>query len=646
MAMNFFEHQDHARRRTGRLVVYFAMAVICIVLVLYATGIVLLNWAQQSASNSSQNQYQSQVQTEIVYWNWEVFFGVVCLSGLIIGGGSLFRIHQLSGGGNVVAESLGGTLLDPGTVRGDERKLLNVVEEMAIASGVPVPPVYLIDDDSINAFAAGFKSTDAVIGVTRGCMQKLDREQLQGVIAHEFSHIFNGDMRLNIRLIGVIYGLLVMGLIGLYVLRAMAITGGGRRSSGGKKDNSAAFIMIFAAVMMLLGFVGTFFGRLIQASVSRQREFLADASAVQYTRNPNGIAGALRAIGGMPVKNDMGPRAGEYNHMFFAQAMNSVFASHPPVQERVARIEQVPVESVEAPTHSTGASAPSSAAVSGFAGSVSTAQLHHAVDSIGTVNAGAVANATGVLKSLPADLVDAAHATWSARLIVLGILLDPTAKGRLQQLNRLESKLDSKHHEALNVLESSTRTLHPVQKLPLIDLCIPALAQLSKPQYDEFMQVVQDVIKADGQITLLEWTVYTVLEKHLGERFDAASRKHPGTKSIRALRNEAVQVLATVAYLGQDEVSDVQSAYADGLSVLRLDERLPDAARCTLRTLRQSLHRLAALRYADRQKLLKAISACIDHDGHTTIEEAQLLRGIADSIDCPMPPILPEPAAA
>ena len=646
MAMNFFEHQDQARRRTGRLVAYFAMAVLCIVVVLYLTGIILLNWAQQSSASPSQGQYQTQVQPDIVYWNWEVLLGVIGLSGLIIGGGSLFRIHQLSSGGNVVAESLGGTLLDPGSAKGDERKLLNVVEEMAIASGVPVPPVYIIDDDSINAFAAGFKPTDAVIGVTRGCMQKLDRDQLQGVIAHEFSHIFNGDMRLNIRLIGVIYGLLVMGLVGLYVLRITAISGAGRRSSGGKKDGGAAFIMIFAAVMMLLGFVGTFFGRLIQASVSRQREFLADASAVQFTRNPNGIAGALRAIGGMEVKNEMGPRAGEYNHMFFAQAMNSVFASHPPVQERVARIEQVPVDSVGPASETSGQTASATAGVSGFAGGVPTAQLHQAVDSIGSVDAQAVSRASQVIKSLPASLVDAAHATWSARLLVLGILLDPAGPERDRQLKQIQTSLDEGHHEQLKILQDGVKVLHPFQKLPLLDLCIPSLSRLSKQQYDEFMKIVQDVIKSDGQISLLEWTVYTVLEKHLGERFEPASKKHPGTRSIKSLSTEANQVLATAAYLGQDEPDEVRSAHAAGLSVLGIEGRLPEAGECTLRTLRRVLMKLNTLRYADRQKLLKAVSACIDHDGQTTIEEAQMLRGIADSIDCPMPPIMPEPAAA
>ena len=297
MAMNFFEHQDQARRRTGRLVTYFALAVLCIVAALYATGMLLLNWAQQSVTDSSQA--QAQVQPEIIYWNWEICLGVVCLSGLIIGGGSLYRIHQLSGGGSVVAESLGGTLLDPGTVRGDERKLLNIVEEMAIASGVPVPPVYVIEDDSINAFAAG-SATDAVIGVTRAAWRNSTASSCRASSPMS-SVTFNGDMRLNIRLIGVIYGLLVMGLIGLYVLRFAVYSGGMRRSSGNKKDNGVIVVIVIAAVMMLLGFVGTFFGRLIQLGVASAFSPMRLGSS---TREIPTALPVLAAIGGLSVEQN------------------------------------------------------------------------------------------------------------------------------------------------------------------------------------------------------------------------------------------------------------------------------------------------------------------------------------------------------
>jgi len=217
----------------------------------------------------------------------------------VIGLGTAYKISSLRGGGPAVAEQLGGRLLHPNTDDADERRVLNVVSEMSIASGVPCPPVYMMaDETSINAFAAGNSPEDAAIGVTRGCVQKLNRDELQGVMAHEFSHILNGDMRLNLRLMGLIHGILVLGILGTVLLRSGAYgglaAGGGRRDSG---RGGAAVIILIGGAVMVIGFVGTFFGNLIKASVSRQREYLADASAVQFTRNPQGIGNALRRIG-------------------------------------------------------------------------------------------------------------------------------------------------------------------------------------------------------------------------------------------------------------------------------------------------------------------------------------------------------------
>ena len=235
---------------------------------------------------------------------------------VIVGGGSLNKMVQLRGGGQTVAEELGGRLLTAGTADPVERRLLNVVEEMAIASGTPTPPVYLMDrEDGINAFAAGFSPTDAVIGVTKGTATQLDRDELQGVIAHEFSHILNGDMRLNIRLMGLLHGILIIGMLGYFLLRLSFYTGGGRRSRSGKE---AIPIMAIGAGLAVIGFAGTFFGNLIKAAVSRQREFLADASAVQFTRQPDGLAGALKKIGGFSAGSSIeNPNAPEASHMFF-----------------------------------------------------------------------------------------------------------------------------------------------------------------------------------------------------------------------------------------------------------------------------------------------------------------------------------------
>ena len=251
--------------------------------------------------------------------------------------GSLYKMAQLAGGGTVVAERLGGRRVYPNTTDPVERRLLNVVEEMALASGVPVPPVFLLSEEQgINAFAAGYSPSDAVVGVTRGCAQQLTRDQLQGVVAHEFSHILNGDMRLNMRLIGVLHGILLMGLVGRELLRLVGHSGGGRS----RRNDGAAPLLLIGLAFMVIGFLGLFIGNLIKAAASRQREFLADASAVQFTRNPEGIAGALKRIGAAVFGSKLAsPRAAEASHMYFAEGISTLFASHPPLHERISRID-------------------------------------------------------------------------------------------------------------------------------------------------------------------------------------------------------------------------------------------------------------------------------------------------------------------
>ena len=261
---------------------------------------------------------------------------------VLVGGGSLYKIAQLRGGGRVVAEQLGGRLLHPDTTDPHERVLLNVVEEIALASGTPTPPVYLLEEEEgINAFAAGFTPDDAVIGVTRGTLHQLQRAELQGVIAHEFSHILNGDMQLNIRLMGVLHGILLIGILGYFVFRSAMFSSMGRRSDRG---NAGIALLALGGGLIVIGSLGTFFGKWIKASVSRQREFLADASAVQFTRDPDGIAGALKRIGGFVSGSAVAsPNAPEASHLFFGQALSgglqSIFATHPPLAERIRRLD-------------------------------------------------------------------------------------------------------------------------------------------------------------------------------------------------------------------------------------------------------------------------------------------------------------------
>ncbi len=330
--MNFFESQDRVRKHTALLVVLFVLAVITLIVMTNLLVMIVFGFI-----NSEQLRDGG---TFLRQMDWRTFAAVSAGVGVVVLAGSLYKILALSGGGKVVAESLGGQLIPQDTRDPNQRKLLNVVQEMAIASGTPAPPVYLLaNEPGINAFAAGFSPRDAVIGVTQGAIDHLSRDQLQGVIAHEFSHIFNGDMRLNLRLMGVLNGILILGILGYYLLYSASFSRG-RRSN----DQGAAAMLALAIGLIVIGFAGTFFGGLIKAAVSRQREFLADASAVQFTRNPNGIAGALKRIGGLESGSKVeNPGAPEVSHAFFAQGvsgfMQGLSATHPPLAERILRID-------------------------------------------------------------------------------------------------------------------------------------------------------------------------------------------------------------------------------------------------------------------------------------------------------------------
>jgi Zn-dependent protease with chaperone function len=335
-AMNFFQAQDNARRKSGRLVFFYIAAVVAIIVTIYCVIVFGLRFVEHDGDGP---------ETHVMpLWQPDVFLGTAITTIIIIGLGSLFKTLSLRSGGGVVARSVGGLLVPPNTSDPQRRRLINVVEEMAIAAGVRMPGVYVLPEAGINAFAAGYSPDDAAIAVTQGALDALTRDELQGVVAHEFSHILNGDMRLNIRLIGLLFGILLLTFVGRVVMR-LGFSSGGRRSSSSKdKGGSAIAFALLGLAIIIIGYIGVFFGRLIQAAVSRQREFLADASAVQFTRNPGGIAGALRKIGAAAAGSRIGnPHATETSHMYFANALRSSFggllATHPPLAERIKAID-------------------------------------------------------------------------------------------------------------------------------------------------------------------------------------------------------------------------------------------------------------------------------------------------------------------
>jgi len=646
MSTNFFENQDAARRNTKHLVLLFCLAVIAIAGMLYLLA-VLLTGVEQPDPNTGQ------MAISPLWWQPDLAAGVAIATLVVVGGGSLFKIAQLRSGGSVVAEALGGALIPPGTRDTDERKLLNIVEEMAIASGMPTPPVYLLrDEEGINAFAAGFAPDDAVIGVTRGCVQQLSRDELQGVIAHEFSHILSGDMGLNIRLMGVIHGILIIGIIGYFLLRSSLFAGSGRRSSN--RDNSGIPIIAAGVGLMVIGFLGTFFGNLIKASVSRQREFFADASAVQFTRNPAGIAGALKEIGGFESGSILAsPNAPSASHLFFSQGLRGglqmLFATHPPLEERIRRLDPLfkggdqPEQARTTPAAAIG--------TAGFAAEGSapersathdTSAGHSAIEQVGQPTAEHIAYAAALVAGLPPAVVDAARDPYGARAVIYALLIDRDDEPRHRQLDQLarfgEAGIDSETRRLLPEIES----LEARYRLPLIDIALPSLCALSPDQYQAFKINLRALVVADEKIELFEWVLQRMVFTHLRPHFERVKPPRARKISARKLSEPCAVVLSILAHASSPSEASVHTAFESGASQLPgIDTALLPRDRAGLRELDRALEQLAEAKPSIREQLLKACAACVVADREITQSEGELVRAIADGIGCPMPPLLP-----
>lgn len=637
--MNFFEQQDRARRNSGRLLILMVLAVLSLItLTSLALGVV---WQLFGQSHSSLWLASDGAIGLLPSWR---LVGVVSLAVIaVVLLGSVYKSLQLSRGGQAVAERLGGRLINLAPQSLEEQRLLNVVEEMALASGTPVPPVYVLDDAGINAFAAGLTPQDAVIGITRGAISLLSREELQGVIAHEFSHIFHGDMRLNTRLVAVLHGILLLGLIGGFLLR-----GSSRASSRSSRNNSAAAIIAVGGTLWLLGYAGTFFGSLIKAAVSRQREFLADASAVQFTRNPQGIAGALQKIGGNLYGSQLrAGHAAEFSHMYFAagisRALDGMLATHPPLEERIRRVTpewdgRYPDVSILSllPTNATADQRAVAQgwdqALTGFSAASATA----AIASIGEPRAAHLQQAHKVLDELHPALRQAAHHGSGAQALLYGLLLAPTAPLRDQQLKMLKPLLSAELMEHVQALEQPLRQLPGNQRLTLLDLAMPALKQLGAEQAAGLCAVMARLIRADGQVELLEWTLLRIVERNL-----APSRRLSGHFHLLEVLDDAQVLLSFLAHAGNVPPDQAQAALAKAAGELPYNAlNLLPAAQCDLKALEAALKRLNQLQPLQKPRLLKAMARCIEHDGRIEVAEAELLRAVADLLDCPMPPLL------
>ena len=633
--MDFFQSQDVARVNTKRLVFFFALAIISLIVITNLLAMFLFGFLNTGEQNLS-------IQVVAENFDWQIFFTIGAAVITIVLAGSAYKTMALSGGGDTVAESLGGHRIDQSTQDLHERKVLNVVEEMAIASGTPVPTVYILDDeDGINAFAAGYSTGDAVIGVTRGTINYLTREELQGVIAHEFSHIINGDMRLNIRLIAILHGILLLGIIGYYMLR----------SSRGNSKNAGAIVGLGLG-LVVIGYAGTFFGNLIKASVSRQREFLADASAVQFTRNNLGIAGALKKIGGH-VSGSMleSPDAPTMSHAYFSSGvesyLGSLSATHPPLDVRIKRIEPTwdgqftpLVKEVEEIPDTTKTETRKDKIKKAMVGAIVANGILSSdlINHIGQANIEQINYAADLLNQIPEPLKQAAHEPYGARAIIYCLVLNGEMNIQEKQFEYLKEFSDDGIYELTAQVFQEMASLDIKFRLPLIDMALPSLRQLSTKQYDTFKLNLMNLIKADNKVDIFEWALQKIVFRNLDQYFGITNKIQSVNIKLKASQSEVELLISLLAYASSNNKTQLKTAFTAAQKLLPFKNlKLVARDNLNVESLGQATDALANIKPLQKPQLLKACLACLTQDKEYSAQEKELMRAIASTLDCPMP---------
>jgi Zn-dependent protease with chaperone function len=650
--MDFFAAEGRAKKRTARLLILFGFAVAGTVVAGYVATVFALQLSRSGGHGRPYDGQYADSGEPFELWQPGVFAAVSVGTLAVIGLASLYKWTEFRGGGSAVAESVGGRRVDPHTTDPREHQLLNVVEEMAIASGLPVPAVYILDDEpAINSFAAGLTTSDAVVTVTRGALEKLTRDELQGVIAHEFSHILNGDMRMNVRVSAIIFGILVIGLAGRATLWGMRY--GRFGSSRAKGGGGVLVVLAIGLALMVVGYIGYFFGKLIQASLSRQREFLADASSVQFTRNPAGITGALKKIGGYAIGSSLQThRAAEISHFFFAQAFASNFgglwATHPPLDVRIRAIDpgfdgkyaeppevvdvsrepwsKVPHMPPQAPLPSPQAAVALGAAVAAAAG---------------TLTPEGAAGAQALLAGIPASIRTAARSPHDAPILVCGLLLDDDEEVRRRQLAAIAGDLGGDALHTLQQLDPALRQLRAAHKLPVLQLALPSLKALEPTALGPFAGVLDDLVQAEGKVTPFAFALQKLVLRSLAMS-RAPSACVAQIYSFQAVTAEISVVLSALAHASSDDAAEATRAFAEGASQLKLVEgriALLSEEESGLAQLDAALDKLAGASGPIKQRLLMAAAHVVSADGVLLTREAELLRAVAASLDVPVPPV-------
>jgi Zn-dependent protease with chaperone function len=660
--MNFFAQQERSRTHTRRMLILFALAVISIVV---AVDIVVMI-AFGAAGDRHHALAAARGMPRLA-----LFLSTFAVLG-VVAAATAYKIASLHSGGGAVAQQFGATLVDADTTNFAYRRLRNVIEEIAIASGVPVPEIYVLEDEpAINAFAAGYTPADAAVTVTRGCLDKLTRDELQGVIAHEFSHVLNGDMRLNIRLMGVLFGILVIGIAGR---KLIANTARGRDSSG---------LVAFGIAILAIGYLGMFFGRLIKAGISRQREYLADASAVQFTRQTLGIGGALKKIGGLAEGSKLASsETEEVAHMLFGDGVgySALFATHPPLLKRIrlldphfrpeefediARAWSQPVQAGDAegaeisisgfaPAVALTRRAPSSPISANpqmYATALPSAQKQvkpaavQVSEQAGTLDKADITNAGAIHAGLPELLRAAAYSAERSSQLIFALALSADPAARAGQLGIVEKYIDAATRAGIEQLAVDIARLQPLQRLPLAQLAFPALRRRPRPALQSLVAALNQVIQADGKVELEEYCLGKLIAVQVVDALDPSKARPSGSSKLPAVAAELADIFSIVTQHGSDDAADAQRAY-----LLGMHEVLPDAIPVYAprvdwaAAMDRALPKLDLLAPAGKELVVRGLAQAIGADGVITVTEAELLRTICAALHCPLPPMFNQAA--
>lgn len=659
--MDFFEAQARAKKRTSWLVVLFCLAVVMTVLAGYAATFFLMRQIPREGPYVDPNLAAFYPES---LWQPQTLVVVTLGTLLIVSLSSLYKWISFRHGGSTVAESVGGRLIDPVKGTRMEKRLVNIVEEMSIASGMPMPAIYVLDNEpSINAFAAGLTTSDAVVAVTKGTLEKLTRDELQAVIGHEFSHILNGDMRLNVRLSALVFGILFISLIGRGFLYSLY----GTRIRSSRDRNSGGIVIAIAAVgiaLIIIGYIGYFFGKLIQAAVSRQREFLADAAAVQFTRNPDGITGALSKIGGYALGSKMQTNnAAAIGHFFFAQGFRSMFggiwATHPPLDQRIRAINPrwegeffAPDELVDIEKESfqsKGFSSPQASAKARADVGLPPPLIDPSrripfepatiIGDVGLLTDGYYKQAKELLAEIPEPLREAARDPAQVAALIYSLLTSVEDEDTPAQSDIVKRTAPASF-EAFENLLFHTQSLDPATRLPLLLLTTPALRQLTHTPLNEFLGTLDELVHADAKVNTFEFVLQKLLTRHLNLAQTPTQRVD--YHSFTTVSDEISVVLSVLARAGSEDPQAIGTAFATGADQLRLLENklsYLDPEQSNLEALDNALEKLAVSSLPIRKRLLIAAAHTVGSDQTITVTEGELYRAVAVTLDCPLPPL-------